>query len=362
MDEVLASRARKGRGAVSNPTGRFEANARFAVDDGWQRDDEQASRLRTTETAEVCRTIITENLSPDVPFELSINPYRGCEHGCVYCYARPSHAYLGLSPGLDFESRLYFKPEAPQLLEKELSRSGYRCRPITLGANTDPYQPIERHHRLTRRLLEVLAAHDHPVAVVTKSDLVLRDIDILAPMAARGLASVGVSVTTLDGKLARAMEPRAATPARRLAAIGGLAATGVPVTVMAAPMIPALNDSELEAILEAGEKAGATAAAYILLRLPRELKDLFTEWLEAHYPDRARRVLNQVRACRDGALYASDFGSRMKGTGVFAELLAKRFDVACKRLGLNAARAAEGTFDTGLFQPPERAGDQLNLW
>ena len=363
MDEVLTSRARKGRGAVSNPTGRFEAQARHAVDDGWRRDDEEdAPPLRTTVTAEACRAIITENRSPDVPFDQSINPYRGCEHGCVYCYARPSHAYLGLSPGLDFESRLYYKPEAPELLASELGRPGYRCRPITIGANTDPYQPIERRYRVTRRLLEVLAAHDHPVAVITKSDLVLRDIDILAPMAARGLASVGVSVTTLDGRLARAMEPRAAAPARRLAAIGGLAAAGVPVTVMAAPMIPALNDAELERILEAATDSGAKAAAYILLRLPRELTVLFTEWLEAHYPDRARRVLNQVRACRGGALYASGFGSRMKGTGVFAELLAKRFDVACKRLGLNASRAAEGALDTRLFRRPPKAGDQLNLW
>ena len=363
MDYVLPSLARKGRGAVSNPSGRFEAHARHAVDDGWRRhDDEGAPPLATAETAEACRAIITENRSPDVPFELSINPYRGCEHGCVYCFARPSHAYLGLSPGLDFESRLYYKPNAPELLEKELARPGYRCRPITLGANTDPYQPIERRHRLTRRLLEVLAAHHHPVAVVTKSDLVLRDIDILAPMAARGLASIGVSVTTLDGRLARAMEPRAAAPARRLAAIDGLAANGVPVTVMAAPMIPALNDAELERILEAAAEAGAKAAAYILLRLPGELKELFTEWLEAHYPDRARRVLNQVRACRGGALYESGFGTRMKGTGAFAELLARRFDVACKRLGLNSSRAAEGAFDSGLFRPPQRAGDQLNLW
>ena len=362
MDEVLPSRARKGRGAVSNAAGRFEAHARLAVDDGWRRDDGDAPPLKTTVTAEACRTIITENRSPDVPFEASINPYRGCEHGCVYCYARPSHAYLGLSPGLDFESKLYYKPDAPQLLEKELARPGYRCRPITLGANTDPYQPIERRYRLTRRLLEVLAAHGHPVAVITKSDLVLRDLDILAPMAARGLASVGVSVTTLDGRLARAVEPRAAAPTRRLAAIGGLAAAGVPTTVMAAPMIPALNDAELERILEAGRQAGARTAAYILLRLPGELKELFTEWLQAHYPDRARRVLNQVRACRGGALYASGFGVRMKGTGVFAELLARRFDVACKRLELNASRATEGTFDTGLFRPPPRAGDQLDLW
>ena len=362
MDEVLSSRARKGRGAVSNATGRFEAHARLAVDDGWRHGEDDAPGLGTTETAETCRAIITENQSPDVPFEASINPYRGCEHGCVYCYARPSHAYLGLSPGLDFESKLYYKPDAPELLEKELARPGYRCRPITFGANTDPYQPIERRHRLTRRLLEVLAAHGHPATVITKSDLVLRDVDILAPMAARGLAGVGVSVTTLDGRLARAMEPRAAAPARRLAAIGGLAAAGVPVTVMAAPMIPALNDAELENILAAGRQAGARSAAYILLRLPGELKDLFTEWLQAHYPDRARRVLNQVRACRDGALYASGFGTRMKGTGVFAELLARRFDVACRRLGLNASRAAEGSLDTRLFRPPERAGDQLSLW
>ena len=362
MNEVLPSRVRKGRGAVSNRDGRFEAHARHAVDDGWRHGENDAPPLKTTVTAETCRTIITENRSPDVPFEASINPYRGCEHGCVYCYARPSHAYLGLSPGLDFESKLYYKPDAPELLEKELARPGYRCRPIALGANTDPYQPIERRHRLTRRLLEVLAAHSHPVAVITKSDLVLRDTDILAPMAARGLASVGVSVTTLDGRLARAMEPRATAPARRLAAIAGLSAAGVPVTVMAAPMIPALNDAELENILEAGRQAGARSAAYILLRLPRELKDLFTEWLQAHYPDRARRVLNQVRACRDGALYASGFGSRMKGTGVFAELLARRFDVACKRLGLKASRAAEGDFHTHLFHQPLRAGDQLNLW
>jgi len=360
MDEAIPALPRKGRGAVTNPSGRFESERRHAVDDGWDLDDDLPP-LRTSVTDEACRTVISRNSSPDIPFEQSINPYRGCEHGCVYCFARPTHAYLGLSPGLDFESVLFAKADAPALLEKELRKPGYRCRTIMLGANTDPYQPIERTRRITRGILEVLAAYDHPVAIATKSALVTRDIDILAPMAERGLASVGVSVTTLDRTLARTLEPRAATPGKRLRAIGALSAAGIPAAVMAAPMIPFLNDAELEGILEAAADAGATGASYILLRLPLELKELFAEWLQAHAPGKADRVLNQMRRCRKGMLYVSDFSSRMRGTGAYADLLAKRFRVACRRLGLKAGRAADFGLDCGRFRVPPRPGDQLSL-
>ena len=301
MDEPLPAMPVKGRGAVSNPAGRFEAESRHAVDDGWDL-DEDLPPLRTTVTEDTCRTVISWNDSPDLGFDRSINPYRGCEHGCVYCYARPTHAFLGLSPGLDFETRLFAKSDAPALLENELRKPSYRCRTIMLGANTDPYQPIERQHMITRRILEVLAAHNHPVAIATKSALVRRDIDILAPMAAKGLASVGVSITTLDRGLARTLEPRAATPARRLETIRVLSDAGIPTRVMAAPMIPFLNDAELERILEAAAGAGAVGANYILLRLPLELKGLFTEWLETHAPGKASHVLNRLRESRDGML------------------------------------------------------------
>jgi DNA repair photolyase len=361
---VVESRAtpliNKGRGARSNESGRFEPTARVAFDDGWSTEEsEDLPPLRTTVAVDATRTIIARNDSPDIPFDRSINPYRGCEHGCVYCYARPTHAYLGLSPGLDFESRLFAKPDAARLLERELRAPSYRCQMLALGTNTDPYQPIERQHEITREILEVLSAFSHPVGIVTKSALVARDIDILAPMAKRNLAHVFLSITTLDPVLARRMEPRAATPAKRLTTIQALVEAGIPTGVMAAPMIPALNDSELEAILEAAAKAGATGASYILLRLPLEIKDLFGEWLDAHYPDRSNHVLNLIRDTRGGALYDPQFGERMRGKGVYATLLAKRFAMAAKRLGLNQRERAP--LDTSQFKPPPKAGDQLTL-
>jgi DNA repair photolyase len=343
---------------VTNRSGRYEAEQRTGFDDGWGTADEPAPPLTTTVTAEKTRQILTRNDSPDIPFDRSINPYKGCEHGCIYCFARPTHAYLGLSPGQDFESRLVSKPDAPDALRAELSRPGYRCEVIALGASTDPYQPVERDLRITRSLLEVLAACRHPVTLVTKSNGVLRDLDLLAPMAEQNLASVMVSITTLDRQLARRMEPRAPTPARRLDAIRQLAAAGVPVGVLASPMIPALNDPDLEHILEAAQGAGARAAGTILVRLPREIKDLFAEWLEAHYPDRAARVLSLIRQTRSGALYDARFGTRMRGTGPYADLLARRFAVATRRLGLDGPMPA---LDRDQFRPPG-TNRQLDLF
>jgi len=364
MDDPLPSRPRKGRGAIGNPTPRFDRESRVAIDDGWQQPqaeaEEDAPPLRTTVTIDSSRSIIARNDSPDVPFEQSVNPYRGCEHGCVYCFARPSHAYLGLSPGLDFETRLFAKTAAPELLRTELSQPGYRCSVIALGANTDPYQPIEREYRITRRVLEVLQEFNHPVGVVSKSTLVQRDIDILAPMAARHLASVAISVTTLDRDLARHLEPRAATPARRLDTIRALSAAGIPVTVLASPMIPALNDHELDAILEAARAAGAVGAGYILLRLPLELTPLFEEWLEAHAPGKAKHVMSLIRQSREGKTYRSAFGTRMTGTGAYAEMLRLRFATACRRLGLNERRSVT-RLDTNQFRRPPQKGDQLAL-
>ena len=351
--------AGRGRGALTNASGRFEPLVREPVDDGWDLGEAGPPPLKTTVTRDSSRTIITRNDSPDVGFERSINPYRGCEHGCVYCYARPTHAYLGLSPGLDFESRLFVKPEAARLLEAELRRPGYRPEVIALGTNTDPYQPIEREWRVTRQILEVLAAFRHPVSIVTKSNLVTRDIDLLAPMAAEGLAKVCLSVTTLDGRLARRMEPRAPTPGRKLEALARLAEAGVPTGVMVAPLIPALNDHELEAILEAAAEAGARQAAYVMLRLPHEIKDLFREWLALNAPDRAGRIMRLVRATRGGRDYDAAFHRRMKGTGRYAELIQRRFELACKRLGLNRRRAG---LDVHRFRPPPREGDQLALF
>ncbi len=362
--DIQPDRARKGRGAVGNPDGRFETEHRDAVFDGWEdAGNDDPPPLRTTLTAEASRRIITRNESPDIPFTQSINPYRGCEHGCVYCYARPAHAFMGLSAGLDFETRLFYKPDAPALLEAELRQPGYRCSPIAMGTNTDPYQPVERELGLTRRILEVLAACDHPVTITTKSALVLRDLDILAPMAARGLVQVSLSVTTLDKALARRLEPRAAAPHRRLAAIAALAGAGVPASVMAAPMIPGLNDSEMEAILEAASKAGAGGAGYILVRLPYEVKDLFAQWLETHAPDRAARVLSLIGQCRNGRLNDARFRSRMRGSGPVADLLATRFRVAARRLGLDRpSRSMRGQdLDTGAFRPPPPRDGQLRL-
>ncbi|HEY4251369.1 MAG TPA: PA0069 family radical SAM protein [Roseomonas sp.] len=333
--------ARRGRGAVVNPANRYERAATEAFDDGWGTLEEAFADLPplpTTLTPEKSRSAMAWNDSPDIGFDRSINPYRGCEHGCVYCYARPSHAYLGYSPGLDFETRLMFKPELATLLEKELRKPGYTARPVALGANTDPYQPVERTLQLTRRVLEVLERFGHPVTIVTKSAGVLRDLDILARLAKRNLVHVCLSVTTLDPKLARAMEPRAATPARRLAAIRALADAGVPVGVLAAPMIPSLNDVELERILEAAAKHGALHAGYVALRLPLEIAPMFEAWLNHHLPDRAGRVLALVREMRGGALYDSRFGIRQRGTGPYAALLARRFTLALTRYGLGSAR------------------------
>jgi DNA repair photolyase len=367
IGDRIPDRHRPGRGAISNRTRRFERLRAEAVDDGWRNeregpDDDPAPRLDTIVTFDRTKTIIARNDSPDLPFDRSINAYRGCEHGCVYCFARPTHAWLGLSPGLDFETRLFAKPNAAELLTRELARPGYKPRAIAMGTNTDPYQPVERRLKITRSILEVLAAHDHPVSIVTKSALVTRDLDILGPMAARGLATVGVSVTTLDAELAQNMEPRAARPERRLETIRMLAAAGLPVTVMASPMIPALNDHELEAILIRARQAGATHASYILLRLPLELKDLFEEWLATHYPDRKRRVLSRLRDMRGGELYKSGFGERMRGTGPAAKLLQERFAIALRQQGYSTAPTL---LDAQRFQqgsPPPSLTGQLNLF
>lgn len=358
MDEI-EKLARKGRGALSNASSRYERESRVPADDGWGSFAEKAAEpLRTLLFDDAARTIIARNDSPDIPFEQSVNPYKGCEHACIYCFARPTHAYLGLSPGLDFETRIFRKAGAPALLERELRSGSYTCRTIALGANTDLYQPVEREQRITRGVLEVLRDFRHPVGVVTKSTLVTRDLDILAPMAADRLAAVAISITTLDRDLARRMEPRAPTPARRLDAIRELTAAGVTVAVLASPMVPGLNDQELEAILEAARDAGATCANTILLRLPLEIADLFQEWLAEHAPNRAGRVLSLLRQSRGGALYQSGFGSRMTGQGPVAELLTQRFRKACARLGLNQRR---WDLDTTLFRPPPRPGDQLSL-
>ena len=328
--------ARRTRGAISNRAGRYERHRTVPLDDGWGDLDPEPPKLQTIVTPERTRTIITRNDSPDVPFDRSINPYKGCEHGCVYCFARPTHAYIGLSPGLDFESRIFSKPDAARLLARELARPGYRCQVMALGSNTDPYQPVERRLRITRGILEILAERDHPVGIVTKSNLVLRDLDLLAPMAAKRLVYVMISITTLDRSLARRMEPRAPTPQRRLETIRALAQAGVPAGVLASPMIPGLNDAELERILEACARAGATSAGYVLLRLPGEVAELFREWLEANYPMKAARILSLVRQTRGGALYDAQFGVRMKGEGPIAELLRRRFEIACRHLGLGA--------------------------
>jgi DNA repair photolyase len=362
----VAESPRPGRGALTNRNGRFERLRTAAFDDGWRdaapAEGDPPPRLDTTVAFDRTRTIIARNDSPDIGFDRSINPYRGCEHGCIYCFARPTHAWLGLSPGLDFETRLFAKPDAARLLERELARPGYKARPIAMGTNTDPYQPVERRMKVTRSVLEVLAAHDHPVSIVTKSALVARDLDILAPMAAKGLASVGISVTTLDAGLAEIMEPRAARPERRLETIRVLANADVPVTVMAAPIIPAINDHELEAILIRGRQAGARHASYILLRLPLELKELFGEWLTTHFPDRKRRVLSRLREMRGGDLYRSGFGERMRGRGHDAELLAQRFRAACRQQGYQPDRSL---LDTKQFHRPKVPGsetDQLSLF
>ena len=348
----------RARGARSNRAGRFEAQATGYVADGWDREPEEKP-LRTHVSEELPRRIITYNRSPDLPFDRSVNPYRGCEHGCIYCFARPTHAYLGLSPGLDFETRLIARPEAPARLEAELRARSYQVAPIAIGTNTDPYQPIERQYAIMRRCLEVLARFSHPVAIVTKGTLIERDLDILSDMAGRGLARVGISVTTLDAELARRLEPRAPSPLRRLETIRRLAAVGVPVRLMVSPVIPGLTDHEIETLLEAGHEAGAGAASWIMLRLPLEVSPLFREWLAAHFPDRAGRVMNRLREMHDGKDYSADWHLRMRGQGVYARMIARRFDLAARRLGLDAAQP---DLRCDLFEVPLARGDQLALF
>ncbi len=351
---------RKGRGAGINPEGRFEKIDREAFDDGWEKADEDLPPLKTHVTEERAKSIISRNDSPDIPFTQSINPYAGCEHGCIYCYARPSHAYRNLSPGIDFETRLFAKVNAAEKLREELSRPGYRCEVISLGANTDPYQPIERQYKITRGILEVCAEFNQPVGIVTKNALVERDIDILAPMAEKNLAAVYVSCNNLDHDLARRLEPRCSAPTRRLEAMRRLSDAGIPVGVMVAPVIPFLTDHQIEPVLEAAWAHGARGAGYILMRLPWEVKDLFREWLERNYPLKAAHVMSRVHAMRGGRDNDPNFGSRMRGEGELAKLLAQRFRMACERLGYNAGRR-NVSLDTTRFRRPAPAG-QLSLF
>lgn len=348
----------RGRGSGINPTGRFEALSHHVFDDGWET-LEELPPFKTDVQLEKPKTIITRNDSPDISFDRSINPYRGCEHGCVYCFARPSHSYMGLSAGLDFESKLFAKPDAPRLLERELAKPGYVAKTIAIGTNTDPYQPIEKKWRVMRQILEVLEQYQHPVAIVTKSAMVMRDQDILARMAEKGLAKVAFSITTMDAKLARTMEPRAATPTRRLEAMRSLADAGIPVSGMVAPVIPGLNDHEMERILDSIRAMGAMEAGYILLRLPLEVSPIFKEWLLRHYPDRYRHVLSLMRSMRGGKDYDAEWGKRMRGEGPYAWQLGRRFEIAAKRLGLNIAKRR---LRTDLFVPPEAKGVQLSLF
>ena len=358
LGTAVGGERRRGRGAHSNASGRYEALARVAFDDGWQNIDDLPP-FQTSVTVDATRKIITRNDSPDLSFDRSINPYRGCEHGCVYCFARPTHAFLGLSPGLDFESKLFMKPNAPDLLERELSAPGYVPKVIAIGTNTDPYQPIERRHQIMRRILEVLERAGHPVGIVTKSDLVVRDLDILARMAKRDLVKVAISVTTLDAALARTMEPRASTPPRRLEALRRLVDAGVPASTLVAPVIPALNDAEIERILEAVAATGVRHAGYVLLRLPLEVRDLFREWLMANFPDRYRHVFKLIRDMRGGKDYDSSFGARMTGKGPVAWMIGRRFEVACERLGFNATSVKT---TTAHFRRPQAASEQLSLF
>jgi DNA repair photolyase len=352
----------KGRGAVSNAGGRYERHASEAIDDGWARtaDEIDPPPLDTVLIKETSRSIIATNDSPDIGFDKSINPYRGCEHGCIYCYARPAHAYAGLSPGLDFETKIFFKPDAARLLEAAFAKKSYVPTSIALGSNTDPYQPSERKLQITRSLLQVFLKWNHPLSIVTKNALILRDLDLLQPLAERNLVNVAISVTTLDRDLARTMEPRASTPGKRIDAIRALSAAGVPVTVMTAPMIPALNDHELESILETAAEAGAKNAAMVFVRLPREIADLFQEWLAANAPDRAERVMSLIRQSRGGAAYESSWGVRMTGTGPYAQALQQRFDIARRKFGLDSAWRRG---DASQFKPPpEKQAAQLDLF
>jgi DNA repair photolyase len=353
---------RVGRGATSNIVGRFETTAVERVDDGWSQYDAEDAlpKLQTTLQVEHSRTIITRNTSPDISFTQSINPYRGCEHGCVYCFARPTHAYFNLSPGLDFETKLFYKPDAVKLLEAELGQRNYQCQTIALGTNTDPYQPVEREQRLMRGILEVLQRCQHPVSIVTKGSLIERDIDILGAMAAKNLVSVAISITSLRSELKRTLEPRAASPAARLRVIKSLSDAGVPVTVLVAPVIPLLTDQELEHILEAAAAAGARHAGYVLLRLPHEVKQLFRDWLNAHEPLKAQHVMSLINQMRGGRDNDPRYSFRQKGIGVYAQLLAKRFATASQRIGLNQGGRHE--LDTTQFTAPPAPGGQLSLW
>jgi DNA repair photolyase len=353
------SSPRKGRGAIENSEGRFEPLRHETFDDGWGTGDERPPAIKTLIREDHARSIIARNDSPDLPFDQSVNPYRGCEHGCIYCYARPSHAYLGLSPGLDFESRLFYKPDAAALLKRELAAPGYRCRALALGTNTDPYQPIERELRLMRSILEVLHETNHPVCITTKSSLIERDRDLLGEMAQRNLVQVGISITTLDHALARKMEPRACAPRRRLETIARLAEAGIPVRVMVAPVIPVLTDPEMEGILDAAARAGASHAGYTALRLPGEVAELFRTWLEAHFPLKAAHVMSVVRQTRGGRDNDATFGRRMRGSGEFADLTARRFAIAIRRLGF---ADDDVEFDTTLFRRPGTDTAQPDLF
>jgi DNA repair photolyase len=359
MSRPLGRKVFKGRGVLLNPAGRFERQSLEEVHDGWYV-EEQPDTIATTVEPDRARGIITTNNSPDIPFEQSINPYRGCEHGCVYCYARPSHAYMGLSAGIDFETRLFYKADAGKVLEAELARPGYVCKPITIGANTDPYQPIERKMLVTRSVLEVLARTRHPLSIISKSAMVLRDLDILTDMARDGLVSVAISITTLNAETKRSLEPRTASPLARLRAVRELNAAGVPTGVMVAPVIPAITDHEMEAILEAAAEAGARWAGYVLVRLPYEIKDLFRDWLTEHFPDRAAHVMALIQDMRGGRDNDPRFGTRMRGTGPIAELLRSRFKLACKRLDLNSG-SREIPENTRLFRAPVVEGSQFQL-
>jgi DNA repair photolyase len=347
----------KGRGALSNPRNRFDRQHAEPVDDGWHQDEPPGS-IATELIEDRTRSIIARNDSPDIGFDQSINPYRGCAHGCVFCYARPSHAYLGMSPGIDFETKLIYKPDAANLLREELSKPGYQCKFIMLGSNTDPYQPVEKQLRVTRSILEVLAETRHPVAITTRSSLLLRDLDLLAPMAAQGLVNIVYSITTFDPELKRHLEPRSASAAARLHAIRALRDAGVPVAVLAAPMIPAVNDAELETILERAAQAGATHAGYVLLRLPLEVADLFREWLQTHMPDRAAHVMSLIQGARGGQDNSAAFGERMRGTGIWAKLLRDRFHLACRKFALATGDGV--ALETALFCPPSKGG-QMKL-
>lgn len=358
IHENAAAAPVKGRGATLNPAGRFDLTIRDAFDDGWNPLPEEVGRPRTEVTEETARSILSTNDSPDVPFDVSLNPYRGCEHGCIYCYARPSHAYLDLSPGLDFETRLFAKTNAAPLLREALSRPGYRCRPIALGANTDPYQPVERRYGITRAVIEVLAHCEHPFTIVTKNALVERDLDLLVPLAEKNLVQVFISCATLDTGMARRLEPRASAPARRVETIAALSAAGVPCGVLVAPVLPFLTDADLETVLQAAAGAGARTAGWVLLRLPYEIKDLFKDWLKQHYPLKAEHVMSRMRALRDGQEYDASYGSRQRGEGPFADLLEARFRNACQRLGLNRGRL---DLDTTRFRPAALTG-QLALF